>query len=42
VVGGEKISVVMTNGFDANYPNFTVNGFETPIKSSFFTVIDAV
>ncbi len=31
----------MTNDLDANYPNFTVNGLETPVKSSFFTVPDA-
>jgi len=31
----------MTIDLDANYPNFTVNGSETPVKSSIFTVIDA-
>jgi hypothetical protein len=31
----------MTIGLDANYPNFTVNGLETPVKSSFFTVTNA-
>jgi len=41
MVGGEKISVVMTNGFAANYHNFTVNGLETPVNWSLFTVTDA-
>ena len=31
----------MTIGLDANYPNFTINGFKTPVKSSFFTVTNA-
>ena len=31
----------MTINLDANYPKFTVNGFETPIKSSLFTVTNA-
>ncbi len=31
----------MTNDLDANYPNFTVNGLATPVKSIFFTVTNA-
>jgi hypothetical protein len=30
MVGREKLAIVVTINFDANYPNFTVNGF-TPI-----------
>jgi len=41
VVAREKISIVMTNDLDANYPNFTVNGLETPVKLLFFTVTNA-
>ncbi len=32
MVGREKIGIVMTINLDANYPNFTVNGFKTPVK----------
>jgi len=41
MVGREKVGIVMTINLDANYPNFTVNGFVPTVKWLLFTVIQS-